>query len=282
MSETLYYILLGVIQGATEFLPVSSSGHLVVVQKIFDYEKTGILLDVSLHFGSLLAIFVVFRSELWRICKDTLHGLSLTLRRSAPEQIKREAPLFLVGAAVIVATIPAGVTGIFLRDTIRGFFQSDLPVTGTFLMLTGLVLLASRFAPRGEVEDVHPARGLLVGAAQVFALLPGVSRSGTTIVAGCFLGIRRDAAARFSFLLAVPAIGGAMIMECFAITQSPSEYHSLNASRVTALMLGTLTAAVVGWVCLKYLLRIVQRGQLHWFAAYCMPLGILLILAGLL
>lgn len=277
----LYYILLGVIQGATEFLPVSSSGHLVATQTLFAYEKTGILVDVSLHFGTLVAILVVFRQDLWNLFLDTLRGCVLFVRRSSHDHIEREAPMFYVGIAVVVGTIPAGLAGVFLEEAIKSFFTSGLPVTGTFLVLTGLILFASQYAPTGKSDRVHPVPGFLVGVAQTLALLPGVSRSGITIVAGYFLGINRDVAARFSFLLAVPAIAGAMTLESLNIFEHPSRY-ALSRGRVTALVFGTLTAAVVGWICLTYLLKIVKRGQLHWFAAYCIPVGLLLIAAGLI
>lgn len=279
MNSLLYHLLLGVLQGATEFLPISSSGHLVAAQKLLSIESPGILLEVSLHFGTLLAILIVFRTEIWQIVRETCLGAWLMLRGSGRQEALERAPRLPMGVAIILGTIPAGLAGIFLRDSIDALFESDLRVTGVFLMITGALLLAARLAPRGEVERVGPLRGVLVGMAQAFALLPGISRSGSTIVTGYFLGIRRPAAARFSFLLAIPALAGAMVLEG-GRALGDAAAGTASVENPAALLAGTGMAAIVGWICLVFLLRVVKKGKLHWFAAYCLPAGLALILYG--
>jgi undecaprenyl-diphosphatase len=279
MDRLLYHLLLGVLQGATEFLPISSSGHLVAAQKLLSIESPGMLLEVSLHFGTLLAILIVFRTEIWQIVRETCLGIWLMLRGSGRQEAVERAPRLPMGVAIILGTVPAGLAGVFLRDSIDVLFESDLRVTGVFLMITGLVLLAARLAPRGKIERVGPLRGVLVGVAQAFALLPGISRSGSTIVAGYFLGIRRPAAARFSFLLAIPALAGAMVLEG-GRALADATAGTTTVKDPAALVAGTGIAAIVGWICLVFLLRVVKKGKLHWFAAYCLPAGLSLILYG--
>ncbi len=278
------YILLGLLQGATEFLPVSSSGHLVAAQKFLSVKAPELFLGVCLHFGTLVAILIVFRREVLGLIADGLKGAYLLLRRSPREEIARRAPLFNMALAIALGTLPAALVGVCCRDAIRGLFEGNLHlrVSGGLIMVTGIVLFAGRYAPAGHARAVGPFRGLLVGMAQAAALLPGLSRSGLTIVAGYFLGLERGLAARFSFLLAVPALVGAMVLEVAWLLLGKSsgiagEETALVGGEIVGLLCGTALAAVVGTVCLILLLRVIQRGKLHWFAAYCVPAGALLV-----
>ncbi|MFW6189932.1 MAG: undecaprenyl-diphosphate phosphatase [Planctomycetota bacterium] len=273
---TAQAILLGALQGLTEFLPVSSSAHLVAAQRFLDVRAPGILLEVALHFGTLVAIVLVLWRSLWRLVRDGLHGASLYARRADRARIAREAPLFGTAVAVVVGTLPAGLAGVLLGPMVERFFES-LTAAGLFLICTGLLLLASRFAPRPVTSRVGPVRGLMIGAAQAFALLPGISRSGSTIAAGTLLGLNRDVAGRFSFLLAVPALIGAALVEL--VKERPM--LSGDSAALAPLMWGVAAAAVTGVACLVLLLRLVRRGRLHWFAAYCIPAGLAMAAAGL-
>ena len=273
--DLLQATILGILQGITEFLPVSSSGHLVAGQALLGLESPGVILEVSLHFGTLLAILVVFWDDLVDLVVHGWKGFVLLCRRK-PARIADSAPRFFTAVAIVVGSIPAGFAGVLLKDYITPFFEGDLTACGIFLIVTGLMLLATRWALSGDVANVGPGRGLIVGAAQALALLPGISRSGSTIAAGLYVGLERDTAARFAFLLAVPAMAGAVVLELAGA--------SLGSAEISwpAVVWGTAVAAVVGWVSLKLLLPIVKKGKLHFFAAYCIPAGSLLLVYSLL
>jgi undecaprenyl-diphosphatase len=283
--DFLKAILLGVLQGATEFLPISSSAHLVAAQALLRQPPTGtdvptapeeLVLAVALHFGTLLAILVVFRRELLRLVADGLTGAAVVAQGRGLAAARERAPMFYLALAIVVGTIPAGVVGLLFEDAFDAAFK-NLTAAGAFLICTGLLLLASRLARPPRTDAVTPAKGFLIGLAQAAALLPGISRSGSTIVAGYFTGLERDAAARFSFLLAVPALLGAAILKSCDLFDGATGGVSLGA-----VACGTLAAALVGGACLVALLKVVARGRLHWFAAYCLPVGALMLVAGLL
>lgn len=279
MMDILHHILLGLIQGVTEFLPVSSSGHLVIFQMLLGVKKPDLLLEVSLHFGSLVAILLVFHEDIRKLIVDTWRGSVILLRDRNMHTALRTAPLFSTATAIIIGSVPAGLAGFFLYDPIKSFFRSNAAATGLFLALTGLILLANKYSPKGHADNTGPLRGLLIGMAQATALLPGISRSGSTIVTGCYLGLTRREAGRFSFLLALPAMAGATILEISQLADGSAE--ELSGSRGIALVAGAITSLAVSWICLTLLLKIVKKGKLHWFAAYCLPLGSLLIVLGM-
>ncbi len=282
--STMDAILLGVLQGLTEFLPVSSSAHLVAAQELLGVHSPGILLEVALHLGTLVAILVVFWRELLTVAADGCRGLFMHLKGGRARAVSEQAPLFSTAVAIVVGSVPVVCVGVLFEEAIEGFFDSLLS-SGAFLLLTGLILLSSRFAPRPRTDRVGAGRGFVIGIAQAAALLPGISRSGATIVTGCLLGVDRRAAGRFSFLLVVPALAGAALWKLRhvlpAVTEvSPGAEDPLVQAGVLAA--GALVSAVVGTVCLLLLLRVVERGRLHWFAAYCLPVGALMTAAGLL
>ncbi len=267
-------ILLGCLQGATEFLPVSSSAHLVAAQVLLGAGEPGIYLEVSVHFGTLLAILAVFGREVARIAAEGVQGAWLWLRGAGPEELRRRTPRLSTAVAVLVGVLPATCAGALLTAQVEAAFES-VTAAGAFLMVTGMILLAGRAAGPGRAKEPGAARGLLVGIAQALALLPGISRSGSTIVAGRLLGLKRAAAARFSFVLAVPALLGAAgwtLVRGSAGGELPP---------VPVLAAAAAAAGLVGTLCLLALLRAVHRGRLHWFAAYCLPAGAAMLVAGL-
>lgn len=266
-------ILLGVLQGLTEFLPISSSAHLIAGQAVLGVSPPGATLEVALHAGTMLAILIVLRREMLAVAKDGLLGGLAVVRGRSSEDMGTEAPLFPVALAVAIGTVPAVIAGFLLGGAIEAVFES-VTAGGLFLCVTGLLLVSSRFAPAGHVSRVGPLRGLLIGVAQACALLPGISRSGATIVAGRWLGVEGAAAARFSFLLAVPAIAGAAAYEL--ATGGPAQ----SAGGVP-LACGVLASALSGAVGLILLLRIVRGGRLYWFAAYCLPAGLAMVILGM-
>ncbi len=239
---------LAAVQGLTEFLPVSSSGHLVILQGVMHVPRQGIAFEVVVHLGTLVAVLAVYG-------RDLLCLLSGALRREA-------SSLRMLGLLAL-GSLPAGAAGILLGDRVRALFDSPLTAS-VMLLVTGGLLFATRwvrFSPRrpGVVS------ALVVGAAQAAALMPGISRSGSTIAAGLLRGLKREEAARFSFLLSVPAILGAGILELRKMDGAGVGLH---------LAVGFVVSAVTGYSALRLLLRFVRRGRLHLFSWYCWAAGI--------
>jgi len=249
-------ILLGIIQGLTEFLPISSSGHLVIGSEILDFHEAGIAFEVFLHLGTLVAVLVAFRRELILMVRAIF--TSPQVRRQDPELSK----MFLWDIYVIVATLPAVVVGLFLKDSIERIFDNIL-VTFSMLAVTGMIMLLTRRLSDRK-NPVSCPRALLIGTAQAVAILPGLSRSGSTIFTGMLLGINRETAARFSFIMSIPAIIGAAVLKLGDLVSSPPGPHELF--NIAA---GTFASAISGYFAIILLMGIIKKGGLHWFGYYC-------------
>ncbi|MCK4283699.1 MAG: undecaprenyl-diphosphate phosphatase [Candidatus Brocadiae bacterium] len=276
-------IALGLLQGVTEFLPISSSAHLVAGQALLGVESPGVLLEVALHFGTLMAILVVLWRTVAALLRDSVVGAFTCLTTGSLQSAEQKAPLFPTALAIAVGSVPVAVAGIAFEESVERTFDS-LSASGALLFVTGLILLTLRFAPPPRTQRVGPGRGFLVGLAQAFALLPGISRSGITITTSCLLGVAPKTSARFSFLLAVPALAGATVWKArqgLTAGLGPASLGDATGQAV-ALALGIFLSAASGAACLLVLLRIVERGRLHWFAAYCLPAGAVMFAAGLL
>lgn len=248
----LNVLILAVLQGLTEFLPVSSSGHIVVAGALVEQPGVApadtLALNIFLHLGTLGAILVVYRRRLWRLL----------------------GPDFRVALRVLVATLPAACVGLLAKDQVESVFQCPMLV-GAMLLVTGLLLVASIRFPGGSLTCNHLPywKALLVGIFQAVAILPGISRSGATIVAGLACGLEREESAAFSFLTAVPAIAGAGLLETMELAHAPS------ASTPWGLLLvGTAASFLVGLLALVWLICWVRGGRLYWFAGWVVPLGI--------
>jgi len=248
----LQALVLGILQGLTEFLPVSSSGHLVLGQEFLGVKEPGAGFVVFAHAGTLLAILLYYRSDLISMAASVLR-----FRRD------RQAKTALL---IVVGSIPAAIVGFGLRETLEGLFEEPV-LAASMLLVTGLILLATRFAPAGD-REVGPLSAFGIGAAQAFAILPGISRSGATISAGLFLGIDRREAARFSFLLAIPAILGPTLIKAKELIEAPAANGG-----ATAFAIGAVAAFVSGWFALRLLLRIVANRRLDRFGWYCLAAG---------
>jgi len=265
-------IILGVVQGVTEFLPISSSAHLLIVPWLFGWPEPGLAFNVALHLGTLLAVVTYFWRELVAMAAGLLRGLRARRWTADPD-----ARLALI---IAIGSIPAAVAGFLGSDALDAYFHSggggDQAILVSALLLIGLGLLLALAEwlarHRRELSDVNAWDGILVGLAQALALLPGVSRSGSTITAGLFLGLRREAAARFSFLLGVPAVAGAGLLEGLKLLQVglPAEERIIFAA-------GTVSAAVVGYLAIAFLLRFLQRYSTMVFVAYRLILGLVLL-----
>ncbi|MGQ9565075.1 MAG: undecaprenyl-diphosphate phosphatase [Candidatus Bathyarchaeales archaeon] len=248
MATTLEIIILGIIQGITEWLPVSSSGHLVLAQEFFAI-KQPLVFDVMLHFGTLTVILVVFRKDIKKILQ------ALMRRDFASEDGK-------LAGYIIVGTIPAAVIGYLFHDFFQSLFQNALAVS-VALLFTGCLLFVSE--RRQGNRSLGFVDSVLIGVAQAASIIPGVSRSGTTISTGLLRGVEKERMFKFSFLLSVPVILGATAFEAKDVVAQESD--------LAAMFLGMVVSMVVGYFALKALQKIVLRRRFHYFAYYCWALG---------
>ena len=247
-------ILLGILQGLTEFLPVSSSGHLVIAQSLLPgFLEPAVVFDVLLHAGTLAAVLVYFRRDLLEIGRGLL----------CPGEGGFHLPVLLV-----VGTIPAALIGIFFADAIEPLFAApafaSAGLLGTSMLLFGAWMIGTE--GKRSLQNLTFPGALFIGVLQAVAIVPGVSRSGATIAAGIFLGLSGKDAARFSFLLSIPAIAGAVLLESGAIA---------SAANVSFYLAGAISAALVGWASIAFLMKLLGKGVLMPFAVYCLVIGIL-------
>ena len=267
-------ILLGVIQGLTEFLPVSSSGHLVLLQHLFGMKEPEILFDISLHIGTLIAVCAVFFSEILSILK-TLIGLPGLIKTSGSmKKLYQDNEPVRMATLIVVGSIPTAVLGFLFHKMVDQLFGS-VRIVGIMLFITGALLWQTRrFTIKGRpLLGTTLKHALLVGLVQGVAIMPGISRSGSTISIALFMGIDREVAGRFSFLLSIPAILGALVLSL----DSPLMQTTVSGGMF---LLGTATAGIVGFGALKVLLGMVNRGRLHVFAPYCWLIGIVALAIG--
>lgn len=258
MVEWLQMILLAVVQGLTEFLPVSSSGHLVLVQHLLQAKQGDVFFDVVLHCGTLISVMVFYRRELIRLLK-----------------FDRPAIGYIVSLAI--GTVPAVIFGLLAKDFIEGLFDSPL-VAGFGLLVTAGALLSTRWtkSPHGDRKAawdpvaIHPGRAVAIGLAQTLAILPGISRSGMTITMSLWIGLARSEAARFSFLLSIPAIGGALVLQLF-------DGVSVVPGQVPALAVAAIAACLVGLVALRLTALAVVQAHFWKFGIYCLALGVVVL-----
>ena len=266
-------IILGIIQGLTEFLPVSSSGHLVLFQHLLGLKEAELFFDVCVHLGTLLAVIVVFRQEIKNIILALMRFVSSSASKKTVLQKIESDPDLKMAFLIVIGSIPTAVLGFLFHGIADRLFSSAF-IAGLMLMLTGLLLWITRWAAtrveQPDADRLTPKNALIVGVVQGLAIIPGISRSGSTISIGLLLGINRETAARYSFLLSIPAIIGAALL-------SLKEGLSQADLTIQISLLGAVTAALVGYGALKSLLHVVKRGRLHLFAPYCALVGILAI-----
>ena len=286
----LQAIILGIVQGATEFIPVSSSAHLVLVPWLLRWPDPGLAFDTVLHLGTLLAIVAVFWRDLMALAAAWLRsitallgfvvrtpskrgGVPASLRRSNSEALTRSlsgSPEARLAWWIILGTIPAALMGVLWEDRFEALFHSPIRVAALLLVTGVWLVLAERLVRKdGQAEDLQWWQALLVGLAQGCAIAPGISRSGATIGAGLLLGLRREAATRFSFLLATPIILGTGLLQIKKLLES----GGLSAN-LAGLALGFLAAFVTGYACIRFLLGYVRNCGLSVFAVYCWLAGL--------
>ncbi len=248
-------IILAIVQGITEFIPVSSSGHLVLTRHILGAYEGLLTFEVFVHLGTAFAVLFVFHGDVKKLIFSK----------------EKEYRHFLL--MLILALIPTGVLGIFFEDFVEGLFASTLAV-GIMLSVTGLILFISYYFTRGkkQITDITIADALLIGFAQGLAIIPGISRSGITIVTALTRNLERNTAARFSFVLSLPTILGAGLIHSRVLFNGELELS------YAVLFWGTLVSFLAGYLAIKVLLNLIRRGKIHYFAYYCWAVSIFILI----
>lgn len=276
-------IVLGIVQGLTEFLPISSSGHLIIFPWLFDWETPGLTFDAALHLGTLAAVLVYFRDLIWRMIKaipEALRNPLGILRGTANGPSQRLADARM-GLLIVIASIPAGIAGLLLESRIDEFFHADdastraiSTIATMLIVVAGVMFLAEKVGQRSkDIPHMKWLDALIVGLAQAVALIPGTSRSGATISAGLFRGLKREDAARFSFLAGVPLVTAAGLK---SVADAIGE--GMSRHEVWLFVSGGVSAALVGFVTIWGLLQFLQRRSTMVFIVYRVLFGLFLFI----
>ena len=263
--DTLQAILLGIVQGITEFLPVSSSGHLQIAKEVLGVQlEENLTFDVALHAATVLSTIVVLWSEVWRLLKG------LFSRRFNEEQA--------YVLKLVLSMIPIGIVGFLLKDRINDLLNAPyiLAVVGAMLLVTAALLAFAYYAKPRQKETISYRDALIIGLAQACAAMPGLSRSGSTIATGLLLGKSKEEVANFSFIMVIPVILGKMLLDICS-----GEVAAMDIP-AGALIGGFLAAFVSGTLACKFMIEVVKRGKLIWFALYCCLAGLVSIIASIL
>jgi len=256
--NTIEAIILGILQGLTEFLPVSSSGHLVLVQDLMGVKAPGIAFEIMVHAATVMSTIVVFRKEIWSL----FAGLFMFRYNSETEYVLK----------IALSMIPILIVGVFFKDHVEALFGSGRIIVGSFLLLTALLLVLSQYL-RAREKSLKYSDALLIGLAQACAVIPGLSRSGTTISVGLMLGVKKDEVAKFSFLMVlIPILGEAFL-------QLASGELSAESTGIATLPLicGFVAAFLSGLFACKVMIALVKRAKLTGFAIYCLVIGLISI-----
>ncbi len=270
IMDNINAVILGVVQGLTEFLPISSSGHLVLFQHLFGFREPELLLDAALHFGTLLAVCIHFRRDLRTMVVDAGWLIRQPFAHT-PHPPSSQRPLLWW---ILVGSLPTAIIGLVFKDALEKAFGS-VPLVGAMLLVTGTLLLLTRIAsrPNTSKRTMGLLIALAIGTVQGIAIIPGISRSGATIACGLLLGLERELAGRFSFLLSIPAIAGALALQ---LLEGNSGHIGL-----LPLITGVAVSGLVGLLALKVLMGMVRKGQLSFFAPYCWLVGLIVLFSSL-
>jgi undecaprenyl-diphosphatase len=256
--EIIQSIILGVVQGVTEFIPISSDGHLVLVRKIFGFRDQGLAFDAVLHLGTLLAVILYFKRDIFEILKNGSKSKKLFWQ-------------------IVLATIPAAIAGFLFEDLVASFFRDTLWVATFFILTSFIFLLAEKYYglkfEKKELTRLDWKDSLIIGIAQIFALLPGVSRSGMTITAGMFRFLKRVEAARFSFLMSIPIVFGAGAKSAIDLFSS-FEFQNEKLG----ILFGFIAALLAGYFSIKFLMNFLKNHRLYIFSAYLFFVGLILFI----
>ena len=253
MVNIIQAIILGIVQGITEWLPISSSGHLPIFHKFMDI-KSSVFFDMILHLGTILVVIFYYRDEIFKIIKSVI-------------RLDFKDEYFKLFFFLFVGSIPIGIFRFFVSGYIDGI-SSNLFYVGFALIFTGLVLIGTK--KKKEKKDLTLLSSILIGIVQALAVFPGVSRSGMTISTGMYLGIKKEKVAMFSFLLSIPAILGANVYLFIK--------NGVGSEPLSSMVLGFLSSAIIGYITLKFLVKIINNDGFHKFSYYCFALGILILI----
>ncbi|MCF6150037.1 MAG: undecaprenyl-diphosphate phosphatase [Candidatus Kuenenia sp.] len=271
------HIILGIIQGLTEFLPISSSGHLVILKNYLQVKETqGVLLEVMLHLGTLLSIFAVFWRDILEIFRWVIISTLKLCSGCHPKEIWVEDHYTRFFLLILIGTVPTGIIALLFEKKFESLFNEPF-LAAIAILITGIILWLTKYfgAKNPGEKSINVFRALIIGSVQGIAITPGMSRSGLTISAASYMGVNRETAVRYSFLLSVPAIVGAVILQI-------KKMDVVSDQNLIPLFAGTGVAFVVGYLALQFLIKIVQRGRLYVFAYYCWGFGFAAALSFLL
>lgn len=262
-------IILGLVQGLAEFLPISSSGHLALLQHFFGIEgESVVLFAVLLHLGTLISVFIVYAKDIWELCKELVEVVKDLISGKGFGFNKNETRR--LGYMIIVATVPTAVIGIVFNDLFKSFYTNLMPI-GIGLILTGSVLIISERIGKGnlQIKEMKFRHAIFVGICQGIAIAPGVSRSGSTLFGSLMSGIKRETAVKFAFLISIPSILGSVVLE------APGAFDGgLDGHWILPILIGMIVAAVSGLVAIKTMIAFVARQKLIYFSVYTWVLGI--------
>ncbi|WP_407431665.1 undecaprenyl-diphosphatase UppP [Methanobrevibacter sp.] len=272
--DILQGIIIGIVQGLTEFLPVSSSAHLIFIQNILGVESS-LAFDTFLHLGTLLAVLIYFRADIIKMIEAWILSIGDIFQHRFKEGFYSD-PYKRLSWYVIIATIPVGLVGVLFESQVDALFAGALYVPGFFLFVTGTILYLSQRMASGQIDMSHMGwfQSLFMGLGQACAIMPGLSRSGTTIAAGLVMGLDKEFAAKFSFILSIPAIFGAFVIQLKDIGLSMSGDGA-------AIILGFTAAFISGYLAIKWLLDLIQNKSLDIFAYYCWIVGIVVFMGSI-
>ncbi|MBQ9160663.1 MAG: undecaprenyl-diphosphatase UppP [Methanobrevibacter sp.] len=272
--DIIQAIIIGIVQGLTEFLPVSSSAHLVFAQKLLGVESS-LAFDVFLHLGTLIAVLWFFRWDIIKMLKSWWLSIGDILQGRFMEGFRQD-PYKRLAWYVILATIPVGVVGVLFEDSVDALFAGALYVPAFFLFVTGTILYLSQRMSSGNVNlnNISKKEALWMGLGQACAILPGLSRSGTTIAAGLTIGLEKEFAAKFSFILSIPAIFGAFVFKL-------KDIGAAMDANFLPIFLGFIVSIVAGYLAIKWMLDLIQNRSLDIFAYYCWAVGIIVFMGSI-
>ena len=261
--DWLEALILGVVQGLTEYLPVSSSGHLAIGSELLGiHAEESMMFTVAVHVATVLSTLVILGHEIWKILSGALHApVGGTLNDDHKYVLN-----------ILISMIPIGIVGVFFKDEVEAIFGSGLTIVGACLLLTALLLSYSYFAKPRLKEKISLRDAFIIGLAQALAVLPGLSRSGSTIATGLILGNKKENMAQFSFLMVIPPILGEALLDCIKAYKEGME-AAVGGCSMTALIVGFVAAFISGCIACKWMIGIVRRGKLIYFAIYCLIVG---------
>uniref|UniRef100_UPI003FEF9402 undecaprenyl-diphosphate phosphatase n=1 Tax=Alloprevotella sp. TaxID=1872471 RepID=UPI003FEF9402 len=272
--NTFQALLMGLLQGLTEYLPVSSSGHLTIASTLFGIDgEENMLFTIMVHVATVLSTIVILGGEIWKIIKGMFGPLNpgaKGLNCLNPDQ------RYVLN--ILVSMIPIGIVGVFFKDQVEAIFGSGMTIVGICLLVTALLLTFSYYARPRERESISLGHAFIIGLAQAIAVLPGLSRSGSTIATGLMLGEKKSNMAQFSFLMVIPPILGEALLDVLKMVKGESLGAEIGWMPLTV---GFLAAFISGCVACKWMIGIVKKGKLIYFAYYCAIAGVISLLYGL-